>query len=52
MHFTPVSGEYYNISRQDLGKTTTNPTKLPQKLPPKITPRYDPKNDLKNDPPQ
>ena len=25
--YTPVSGEYYNISRQDLGKTTPNPPK-------------------------
>ena len=30
---TPVSGEYYKIYRQDLGKTTPNPLKWPKKWP-------------------
>ena len=49
---TPVSGEYYNISRQDLGKTTLNPLKLSPKLPAKMTTKYDPKNYPKNYPPK
>ena len=43
---TPISGEYYKISRQDLGKTTLKHRKCPHEM----TPKDDPKNYQKKDP--
>ena len=49
---TPVSGEYYKIYRQDLGKTTPNSQKWPPKMTPQIWPKKWPsKMTLQKDPP-
>ena len=47
---TPVSGEYYKISRQDLGNTTPHSQNDPQKWPPKMAPQKTQKRPYKKTP--